>query len=250
MARFSDVDWDNSENKFRVSFSGGKDSATMLIMLLEKKYPVHSVDFLDSEYEYPEVYDYIQRVEDYINERWGIKINRLYLPERLKFTSWFYGHWSRGEHTDEIRGYPRITFGCYLQRHKAKVLDNYDKTSYRYVGINYSEKKRYKEDKRLLYPLIEWEITEEKLLEYLKERNLLTTYNRYFNRSGCFWCVYQPKSSLRSLYFLYPEKWEQMKVWEKDSPGGFKPNKTLKDYEEEFEQEVIDGKTDLDFYKK
>ena len=55
-----------------VCFSGGKDSTAMLIRMLEMndpvKYPVKRVIFADTEFEFPELYAYLDEVQKYLDD--------------------------------------------------------------------------------------------------------------------------------------------------------------------------------------
>ena len=46
-----------------VSLSGGKDSTAMLLMLLERGEPVADVVFFDTGWEFPEMYEYLEKLE-------------------------------------------------------------------------------------------------------------------------------------------------------------------------------------------
>ena len=46
-----------------VSFSGGKDSTAMLLRLLEEKWPVDMILFVDTGLEFPAMYDHIDKVD-------------------------------------------------------------------------------------------------------------------------------------------------------------------------------------------
>ncbi|WP_321404531.1 phosphoadenosine phosphosulfate reductase family protein [Maridesulfovibrio sp.] len=62
----------SSENNV-VSFSGGKDSTALLLMMLEKGIPVHSAVFFDTGWEFPLMCEHIDRLEKYT----GLKIQRV-----------------------------------------------------------------------------------------------------------------------------------------------------------------------------
>ena len=53
-----------------ISLSGGKDSTAMLLMMLERDEPIHSVVFFDTGWEFPEMYDHIRLLEN----KSGVKI--------------------------------------------------------------------------------------------------------------------------------------------------------------------------------
>jgi len=59
--------------KHIVSFSGGKDSTLMLLLMLEKGMPIDDIIFADTGMEFQELYDYVERIEGVI----GRKVTRL-----------------------------------------------------------------------------------------------------------------------------------------------------------------------------
>ena len=56
-----------------ISFSGGKDSTAMLLMMLERKMPIDEIIFCDTGKEFPQMYEHIAKVEKYT----GITVTRL-----------------------------------------------------------------------------------------------------------------------------------------------------------------------------
>lgn len=50
--------------KHIVSFSGGKDSTAMLLILLERGGPVDEIRAFDSGWEFPQMYDQLSDVEE------------------------------------------------------------------------------------------------------------------------------------------------------------------------------------------
>ena len=68
-----------------VSLSGGKDSTAMLLMLLERGEPVADVVFFDTGWEFPEMYEHLEKLEAFT----GLKITRLRprLPVDVERTS-------------------------------------------------------------------------------------------------------------------------------------------------------------------
>ena len=49
-----------------VSFSGGKDSTAMLLMMLEKNMPIDEIIFCDTGKEFTQMYEHIEKVQKYI----------------------------------------------------------------------------------------------------------------------------------------------------------------------------------------
>lgn len=59
-----------------VSFSGGKDSTAMLLMMLEKNIAIDEIIFCDTGKEFPQMYKHIDKVRDYIS-KYGMEITVL-----------------------------------------------------------------------------------------------------------------------------------------------------------------------------
>lgn len=49
-----------------VSLSGGKDSTAMLLLMIERGLPINTVLWADTGMEFPEMYDHIRKVDDYL----------------------------------------------------------------------------------------------------------------------------------------------------------------------------------------
>lgn len=74
------------ENKYIVSFSGGKDSTAMLLRLIEEKKPIDEIIFCDTGKEFPDMIKHIKKVEDYIQRPITTlkpeKLLTIYLPSK------------------------------------------------------------------------------------------------------------------------------------------------------------------------
>ncbi|HHV35106.1 MAG TPA: phosphoadenosine phosphosulfate reductase family protein [Syntrophomonadaceae bacterium] len=86
--------------KHIVSFSGGKDSTLMLLMMLEKGMSVDDIIFADTGMEFQELYDYIERIEGVI----GRKITRL-RPKKT-WDDLFFAKKKKGNNIGQIYGFP------------------------------------------------------------------------------------------------------------------------------------------------
>ena len=220
--------------KHIVSFSGGKDSTTMLLMMLERNITIDEIVFADTTLEYPEMYQYLEKIENYIG-REIIRTN----PKK-SFDEWCYGKFTRGTRKGQIRGLPAVLCPCYWMREsKVNPVLQYTKGNYVYFGITCNERPRAKEREGMdaRYPLVEWYMTEKGCLHFIKNRGLLNPLYNQMKRTGCWLCPKQGILSLRYLYNNHSDLWERLKIYEQDSPCGFKIDKTLLEFEMQFERE-------------
>ena len=81
-------------------------------------------------------------------------------------------------------------------------------------------------------------MTEKDCLQYIKEKGLYNPLYDKFRRLGCWFCVKQGLDSLRVIRQDYPELWEKLLEWQKDSEIKFNPRYTVQDLEARFSQEV------------
>lgn len=202
-----------SEHERVVAFSGGKDSTAMLLRLLELGERIDRIVFADTGFEFPELYEYIKRIEKHI----GRKVE-IVKPETT-FEEWFSGKVTRGELEGEVRGFPGRLHPCYWTREaKIKPLEKLQKDAeIVYVGIAYDEKERMSSDpkSKIRYPLVEWKWTEQDCVNYLNKLGLLNPLYVNFNRLGCWFCPKQGINSLYVLWKLYPDLWSRLKDWER-----------------------------------
>mgnify|MGYP003643528478 CR=1 FL=1 len=214
------------ERKGMVCFSGGKDSTAMLLRMLEldddENYPVNRIVFSDTEFEFPELYEYLDRIQVYLDENYperGLKIERIHAKK--SWNDWFYGKVTSGKMKGKQRGAPLKVYPCWWSR-EAKVyplrrVAKEMNADFQYVGIAFDERHRERSDEKLRYPLIEWKWTEEDALAYLDHLDLGLSLYTAFNRLGCFHCIKQPASSWYQLWKKWPDLWEISKHWDEES---------------------------------
>jgi len=205
--------------------SGGADSVWMVIEWLNRGRPLDAVVFADTLYEYEEMYAYLDELEDYL----GIKIHRTQ-PDNT-FEEWFYKPFSRGRLEGQIHGYPYVITPCWYQREaKGKPLDRFNKDYGQVlVGYTWGEQGRKMQNPKFRYPNIENRRSSFFCKKKLNEIGMLNPLYKKFDRLGCYMC---PKQSLNALTITkrdYPDYWDKMLRWEKDSPHGFKPDFHLED---------------------
>lgn len=175
-----------------VSFSGGKDSTAMLLMMLERGMPVDEIVCCDTGKEFPAMYEHWKKVQAYIGREITI------LRADKSYDYWMFEHEKTKGSRKGTKGYgwPDMFRRWCTKALKTQVLDRYYKklsgtNIQEYVGIAFDEKERCK-DKN--YPLVDWGITEKQALEYCYSKGFDWDglYER-FDRVSC-WCCPLKKS--------------------------------------------------------
>ena len=214
------------EQKHIVSFSGGKDSTAMLIHMIELNMQIDEIYFADTGLEFPEMYEYIIKIQNYI----GREITIL---KEGNWDKWFYGKSTRGKSKGNMRGFPLRLYHCWHSREaKFKPLDHVCKNHIRYIGYAIDEN-FYKRQRMIVnykkgikkegykFPLVDWVWTENDCLKYLKNKGLHNPLYNKFNRLGCWCCPKQTSKSLRVLYNDYPQLWERLMNYYYDNNSVF-----------------------------
>lgn len=227
--------------KHVVSFSGGKDSTAMLLRMIELDYQIDEVLFADTGLKLPEIYDYIDRVEEHI----GMKITKVSNADKT-FEDYFYEIPSRGKYHDEgkIRGLPPAFGGCYINRDfKLAPIEKYLKQFsdvHQYIGIALDESHRAKtkaiEDNPIIshFPLIEWGWREKDCTAYLINQSMPHPLGGL--RTGCWLCPNQTEKDLYYLYTHHPDLWSKLGKYVSLSGGEYGVlGKDLGELEQKFE---------------
>ena len=230
-----------------VSFSGGKDSTAMLLMMLEKNEPIHSIIFCDTGWEFPQMLDHIDRVEKYV----GMEIIRVKPTEDFVYLLFDKKIKPRLEKNKGRLGYGWPSpMRRWCTDRKVKGIDRYIKTvsdPLVSIGMAYDEfsrlhsKSAQAKKYQIRYPLVEYQVTEHEALEYCYQKGFDWDglYTK-FKRVSCFCCPMQGLQELRNLRKYYPELWSQMLEWDAKKPEhnpGFRGYKTVHDLENRFEYE-------------
>lgn len=224
--------------KHIVNFSGGKDSSAMLIQMIEKGYQIDDIVFIDVRAtekiggEYPEMYEYLDKMERYIQRKITV------VPSLMTFDEGFHKTYQKGQRTGAIYGFP-LTVGAWCNdRLKLRTMNKHYKIygeHIRYLGLAADEPERIaRMDKYCKAPLAEWKMKEADCIRFLEKRGMMNPLYKKFRRLGCWFCVKQNLDSLRILRTDYPEYWEMMLKWDKESPRTFKPGCMVMNLEQRF----------------
>ena len=159
-----------------VSLSGGKDSTAMLLLMIERGLPINTVLWADTGMEFPEMYDHIRKVDDYLYRERGIHITMLRHPKGFEYLMFE----EEKQKPSSIENRQRLGVPLYgngwpgvkvrwctgqLKTHLISKEVNRLKGEYQalhYVGIAADEPKRIKNEQ---YPLVDWGITEAEALK-------------------------------------------------------------------------------------
>ena len=239
-----------------VSFSGGKDSTAMLLRLLESGMPVDMILFSDTGLEFEQLYEHINKVEQYITKYTDVGITRI-LPEQ-PFEYYFFEHEVHHREGSGLRemfgemhygfGWPGPKMRWCTDRLKTqprnRFLKDYQKgyNIIEYVGIAADEEYRLerKNNRRenCRHPLVDWGMTEADCLRYCYDRGFDWggLYEK-FSRVSCWCCPLQPLSELRILYHEFPEHWEQLRQWDNRTFRTFRADYSIENLQKRFDLE-------------
>ncbi len=226
-----------------VSFSGGKDSTALLLLMLEKGMPVDRVVNVDTTKEFPEIYEHIENVKRYISP---VQIETI----KIDYDYWFSEHVKTKGKMIGTRGYgwpdfrnrwctalkrlafQRCVYGTGQSesrkrgRGKRIVTDVIE-----YHGIAFDEMERTKKNadgRDIRYPLIDWQMREVDALEYCYSKGFdFGGLYKYFKRVSCYCCPLSSMSELRYTFLKHRDLWENMLNMDKKSFRTFRSNCSL-----------------------
>jgi len=222
-----------------VSFSGGKDSTAMLLMMLEKRIQIDRIICVDTTKEFPAMYRHIAKVQEICPiEIEIVKIDFDYLfSEHIK---------TRGKIGEIGYGWPNMlnrwctTYKQQAIRRSSKGVKKKDIT--RFVGIAYDEKSRTERNKgeNLVFPLVDWGITEKQALEYCysKGLNWEGLYEK-LHRVSCWCCPLSRIGELRVLHNEFPDLWKELQQMDKKTFRKFRKDYSVNDLTVKFANENL-----------
>ena len=216
--------------KYIASCSFGKDSLAMVLLLLEKKYPLDEVIFFDTGMEFQAIYNNRDKLSDILfrnnikfsvlNDKHSFEYNAFRREVHKKDETITYGYdWCGGSRRWGTAG-------------KLSTINRHYKESYgnevivEYVGVAADERERIeryrlKRTKSVkLYPLVEWGMTERDCLNYCYkhgwnwEENGVDLY-QILDRVSCWCCTNKNQKEIKNIMIYLPEYWERIKEYER-----------------------------------
>lgn len=196
-----------------LSLSGGKDSTALAFFMKENMPEIFEkleLVFSDTECELPETYDYLNKIEVFLNK----KIIRI-KPDRSF------------DHIYQVYNQlPSITKRWCTVELKTKPFrkflkeDYSDGITYLYIGIRADELRRISTSKstdilKECHPFIEYNICKNDVCDILNKAGIgLPKYYEWSNRSGCYFCPFQTKNNWINLYENHPDLYKKAMSYE------------------------------------
>ena len=190
-----------------VSLSGGKDSTAMLLLMIERGLPIQAVLTADTGMEFPEMYEHLQKLNDYLFAERGLHLTWLRHPKGFEWLMFE----EKKQRPASIENRQRLGVSLYgngwpgprvrwctgqLKTHLIHKEINRLKGQYRavsYVGIAADEPKRIKSEH---YPLVDWGITEKEALQICYDRGYdFGGLYQIYHRCSCWCCPKAPAVS-------------------------------------------------------
>lgn len=247
-----------SENKEHIlSLSYGKDSLACLGAIEELGWQldrivhaeVWATDTVPGDP--PPMVEFKAKADEIIKERWGIEVE--HFRADITYEQQFYTTFKKRNKRATVRtpkdkigkiyGWP-FQRGAWCNSRLKMAAINKAKAatgnqSIQYIGIAIDEPNRFHNlTETTLSPLVALEWDEAYCRKWCEQNDLLSPIYTTATRGGCWFCHNQGVDQLRLLRRNYPDYWQLMLKWDKDSPWTFRPDgHTVHDFEKRFKLE-------------
>ena len=175
-----------------LSLSGGKDSTALAFFMKENMPEIFEkteLVFCDTECELPELYDYLNKIEIFLNK----KITYIKPPKSFEHLYDMYGHLPHPAKrwcTVELKTKP-------FQKYLKEKTDNFRVVTNLYIGIRKDEEHRTKtstskyQNIKEQFPFVEYGINKVDVFKILEESGInLPKFYSWKRRSGCYFCFF------------------------------------------------------------
>ena len=230
--------------KYIASISFGKDSLAMLLMLIEKNYPLDEVVYFDTDMEFQAIYNIRDKIKPLLESK-GIKY--IELKPKCEFCYKMFDKPVKAKNGTTHYGYSWCGGRCrWGTTEKLVALEKYCKGAVEYVGIAVDETQRLIKERKgnKQFPLAEWGMTEKDCLQYCYDKGynwLEDGVDLYsiLDRVSCWCCANKNLKELKNYYLYLPKYWQKLKDLQSRTDRPFKNNKyTIFDLEEKFKLEI------------
>ena len=232
-----------TRNVAHISF--GKDSTCMILMLIEKKYPLDEAVFFNTGMEFEAIYHVQDMVVPYLQQM-GIRYTELHPEKPFLWNMLERPVCKRGTDIVHQYGYSWCGVCRWGTSIKLNSLGKYTRDAVNYVGLAADEEHRFMRGNlhgRCL-PLAEWGMTEKDALNYCYslgirwEENGIPLYD-ILDRVSCWFCGNKNLKELRNIRKYLPAYWERLKELQRKTsrPYRMKDQMTVFDLDKRFAKE-------------
>lgn len=237
-----------------VSLSGGKDSTAMLLLMIERGMPIDAVLTADTGMEFPEMYDHLRRLDDYLYCQRGIHLTVLRHPKGFEYLMFEEPKTKPSSVENRQRlgvplygnGWPGVKVRWCTGQLKTHLINREvnrlkkERNALHYVGIAADEPARIRDEQ---YPLVDWGITEKEALQICYDRGYdWGGLYEIYHRCSCWCCPLQRIDELRKLRRHHPELWARLMELDRrateqfghNALGQFKKDWTVEQLEQRF----------------
>lgn len=232
--------------KHIASVSFGKDSLAMLLILIERQYPLDEVIFYDTGKEFKAIYNLRDKLIPLL-DNCGIKFTQLESPMPFDYKMFEKPVCKRGTKEIHKYGYSWCGGTCrWGTTDKLQALEKYSKGHYEYIGLAVDEPMRLEKQRKgnKLFPLAEWGMTEQNCLDYCYslgygwDENGIELYS-ILDRVSCWCCRNKNLKELKGIYQHLPNYWQKLRHIQTLLPEPMKGDgKSVFDLEKRFKQEL------------
>lgn len=228
-----------------LSLSYGKDSLACLGAIEQLGWPLDRIvhaeiwatDTIPADL--PPMVEFKAKADKIIKKRWGIDVE--HIRSICSYEEIFYRIYknSKKAKNGKIYGFPITAKGQWCtgelkQKTMRMIRGN---TDVQYLGIAADEPDRIRKNTKPMnkMPLVEIGWDEAYCRKWCEENDLLSPIYTTAARGGCWFCHNQSVDQLRLLRKNYPDLWQLMLKWDKDSPVTFHPDgHTVHDFDRRF----------------
>ena len=227
-----------------LSLSYGKDSLACLGAIEELGWPLDRIvhaeiwatDTIPADL--PPMVEFKAKADKIIKERWGIEVEHIKYMQTSDEVFYRVRNNSKGGNNGKIYGFPvHFRPWCTGELKQKSMRMIRGKGDIHYLGIAVDEPKRIAKNTKsgIKMPLVEVGWDEAYCRQWCEKNDLLSPIYTTSTRGGCWFCHNQPVNQLRLLRKNYPDLWQMMLKWDKDSPVPFHADgHTVHDFDRRF----------------